>query len=118
MFPVVLRVRLAARNHDLPRSGKIAFAAFGISVGALNLYVYRDTATRLLNTAASNSVSSGQQYQGDMTVAINQQAGEQMRALTRRLAKPLAATSAERLRRAAGLRLTIVRSLMQTRQYT
>lgn len=40
--------------------------------------VYRDSVTGLQNTAADKSVASSQQYQGDMTVAINQQAREQI----------------------------------------
>ena len=39
---------------------------------------YRDTATGLQNTAASKSVSSSQQYETDMKVAIDRQAGEQI----------------------------------------
>src|SRR5260370_876334 len=39
---------------------------------------YRDTATGLQNTAASKSVSSSQQYENDMKVAIERQAGEQI----------------------------------------
>jgi hypothetical protein len=39
---------------------------------------YRDGVTGLQNTAADKSVASSQQYQGDMTVAINRQAGEQI----------------------------------------
>src|SRR5438477_9189088 len=39
---------------------------------------YRDTATGLQNTAASKSVSSSQQYEGDIKVAIDKQAGEQI----------------------------------------
>jgi len=38
---------------------------------------YRDNVTGLQKTAADKSVASSQQYQGDMTVAINQQAGAQ-----------------------------------------
>src|SRR5882672_9123140 len=38
---------------------------------------YREGVTGLQNTAADKSVSSSQQYQGEMTVAINQQAREQ-----------------------------------------
>ena len=40
--------------------------------------VYRDGVTGLQNTAASKSVSSSQQYEGDMKVAIDRQAGEQI----------------------------------------
>jgi hypothetical protein len=40
--------------------------------------VYRDTATGLQNTAASKSVSSSQQYESDIKVAIDKQAGEQI----------------------------------------
>jgi len=39
---------------------------------------YRDTATGLQNTAASRSVSSSQQYEADMKVAIDRQASEQV----------------------------------------
>lgn len=39
---------------------------------------YRDGVTGLQNTAADKSVASSQQYQGDMTIAINRQAGEQI----------------------------------------
>ena len=39
---------------------------------------YRDSVTGLQNTAASKSVFSSQQYESDMTVAINKQAGEQI----------------------------------------
>src|SRR5438477_7019380 len=39
---------------------------------------YRDGVTGLQNTAADKSVASSQQYQGDITVAINRQAGEQI----------------------------------------
>jgi len=39
---------------------------------------YRDSVTGLQKTAADKSVASSQQYQGDMTVAINQQAGAQI----------------------------------------
>src|SRR2546430_1224951 len=39
---------------------------------------YRDSVTGFQNTAADKSVGSSQQYQGDMTVAINQQAGAQI----------------------------------------
>ena len=38
---------------------------------------YRDNVTGLQKTAADKSVASSQQYQGDMSVAINQQAGAQ-----------------------------------------
>jgi hypothetical protein len=38
---------------------------------------YRDNVTGLQKTAADKSVASSQEYQGDMTVAINQQAGAQ-----------------------------------------
>src|SRR2546425_5132799 len=38
---------------------------------------YRDSVTGLQKTAADKSVASSQQYQSDMTVAINQQAGAQ-----------------------------------------
>jgi hypothetical protein len=40
--------------------------------------VYRDSVTGLQNTAADKSVANSQQYQGEMTVAINQQAREQI----------------------------------------
>jgi hypothetical protein len=40
--------------------------------------VYRDSVTGLQTTAASNSVSSSQQYEADMKVAIEKQAGEQI----------------------------------------
>jgi len=39
---------------------------------------YRDNVTGLQNTAASKSVSSSQQYESDMKVAIERQAGEQI----------------------------------------
>src|SRR5437773_3067066 len=39
---------------------------------------YRDNVTGLQKTAADKSVASSQQDQGDMTVAINRQAGEQI----------------------------------------
>ncbi len=39
---------------------------------------YRDSVTGFQNTAADKSVASSQQYQSDMTVAINRQAGEQI----------------------------------------
>jgi hypothetical protein len=39
---------------------------------------YRDSVTGLQKTAADKSVASSQQYQSDMTVAINQQAGAQI----------------------------------------
>jgi hypothetical protein len=39
---------------------------------------YRDNVTGLQNTAASKSVSSSQQYEADMKVAIERQAGEQI----------------------------------------
>lgn len=39
---------------------------------------YRNSVTCLQNTAANKPVASSQQYQSDMTVAINQQAGAQI----------------------------------------
>ena len=39
---------------------------------------YRDSVTGFQNTAADKSVASSQQYQSDMTIAINRQAGEQI----------------------------------------
>src|SRR5438445_1946367 len=39
---------------------------------------YRDNVTGLQNTAASKSVSSSQQYETDMKVAVDKQAGEQI----------------------------------------
>lgn len=40
--------------------------------------IYREGVTGLQNTAASKSVSSSQQYESDMKVAIDRQAGEQI----------------------------------------
>ena len=40
--------------------------------------IYRDTASVLQNTAASKSVSSSQQYESEMKVAIDKQASEQI----------------------------------------
>jgi len=41
-------------------------------------HVYRDGVTSLQNAAASKSVSSSQQYESDMKVAIDRQAGAQI----------------------------------------
>src|SRR6266545_4742464 len=63
-------------------SGSFQNAAFGNRNHGVNQTAdaYRDGVTGLQNTAASNSVSSSQQYESDMKVAIDKQAGEQMQA--------------------------------------
>jgi hypothetical protein len=64
----------------VPRSGGFQNAAIGNRNRGINQTAdaYRDDVTGLQNTAASKSVSSSQQYESDMKVAIDRQANEQI----------------------------------------